>query len=101
VVRVVAFVTDLMFRSRIGEALPGVEFARDPADAAGAGAVVVDLGHHAGLVGAIRAAAPSARVVAYGRHTEGPALDRALEDGADVALPRSAFFADVPTAVLG
>lgn len=95
---IVAFVTDLMDRSKITR-LGDVTFARDPSEAATADVVVVDLGAHARLVRAIRQAAPDARIVSYGRHTEVDALRRALEDGADEALPRSRFFADPVAAV--
>lgn len=92
--RVVAYVTDLMDRSKIA-GLGSVLFTTDPNDAAAGAWVVVDLGAHADLVRPIRQAAPSARVVAYGRHTEVAALRQALDDGADTAVPRSKFFADM------
>jgi len=97
--RIVAFVTDLMDRSKLGRA-GDVAFGRDPADAAGADVVIIDLGAHAGLVASARLAAPDARIVAYGRHTAVDALRQAVADGADDALPRSAFFADVVGSVL-
>lgn len=99
-VRVVAFVTDLMDRSKIAP-VGDVAFAREPAEAAGADVVVVDLGRHADAVAALRAVAPDARLVCFGRHTEARALAQAVEDGADAALPRSSFFADVAAAVSG
>lgn len=98
-VRVVAFVTDLMDRSKLGRIDGDVAFGRDPADAVGADVVVVDLGAHGALVAAVRRAAPDARIIAYGRHTEVDALRLAIADGADEALPRSRFFADPAAAV--
>jgi len=97
--RIVAFVTDLMDRSKI-EPLGDVTFARDPSQAVGADVVIVDLAKHAALVPLVRAAAPGTRVVAFGRHTDARALQQAVSDGADAALPRSGFFAD-PRAALG
>lgn len=95
--RVVAFVTDLMDRSKITSA----EFASDPGAAAGADVVVVDLGAHASVVREVRRLAPGARIVAYGRHTSPEVLRQAVDDGADEAMPRSRFFADVGSAVHG
>jgi hypothetical protein len=92
---IVALVPDLMDRSRVSAALPEARFTRDPADCAGATVVLVDLARHAGEVAAVRAAAPAARVVAFGPHVDDDALDRARADGADTVLPRSRFFADV------
>lgn len=88
-----AFVSDLMDRSKIAGA-GEVTFARGAEEAAGADVVIVDLGAHADLVPTIRAAAPEARIVAYGRHTETAALEQALTDGANESLARSRFFAD-------
>jgi hypothetical protein len=97
---VVALVNDLMDRSRLLAAVPGITFARQPADAAGATVVIVDL-TRAGLdVAAVRAAAPDARLVAYGPHVDGGAQQAALEAGADAVYARSQFFRD-PAATLG
>jgi hypothetical protein len=96
----VVFADDLMDRSRITSALGEVEFARDADAATAADLVVVDLGRHAGLVAAVRRAAPAARIVAYGPHVETDVLERAARDGADVVLPRSRFFQD-PAAATG
>lgn len=98
---VVAFLTDLMDRSRLTGTFTGLVFTTDPAAAAGADAVLVDLARFGSLVGAIRAAAPDARIVAFGPHVDTDALDRATRDGADVALPRSQFFRDPAAAVVG
>jgi thiamine monophosphate synthase len=88
----VALVDDLMDRSRIGPAAPGITFVDDPAACAGADLVVVDLGGHGGDVAVVRRVAPGARIVAYGRHDDPAALARAEADGADLALARSRFF---------
>jgi hypothetical protein len=98
-VRTVALVDDLMDRSHLGAALPGVAFARDAAGCVGASAVVIDLHRYAGAVTEVRRAAPGARIIAFGSHVDTDALDQALEDGADAALPRSRFFRD-PAAAL-
>ena len=91
--------TDLMDRSRVSAVVPDVEFTTDPAACAGADVVVIDLARHAGAVAAVRLAAPSARIVAFGPHVEADLLARADRDGADVVLPRSRFFQD-PAAAL-
>jgi hypothetical protein len=93
-VKIVAITTDLMDRSRISGALDGVEFARDAAGCAGADVVVIDLARSAALVGAVRAAVPDARIVAFGPHVDTEVLDQASRDGADAVLPRSRFFQD-------
>ena len=54
--QVVAFVADLMDRSRIAAAFADAEFASEPAAAAAADVVVVDLARSLALVPAIRAA---------------------------------------------
>ncbi len=90
----VALVDDLMDRSRIGAALPDVAFVAGTEACAGADLVVVDLGGHAGDVAGVRAVAPDARIVAFGRHDNPAALEQARTDGADVAVARSRFFRD-------
>ena len=79
---------DLMDRSRISAAMGDVEFATDPTRAEGADVVVVDLARHAAAVAAVRAAAPTARIVAFGPHVDTEAFAaRATRDGADAVLP--------------
>ena len=95
----VALVNDLMDRSRISGAVPGVAFASGPDACAGADVVIVDLGGHAGEVADVRRIAPGARIVAFGRHDNPDALARAQTEGADTAVPRSRFFRD-PVAVV-
>jgi DNA-binding NarL/FixJ family response regulator len=92
--RIVAITSDLMDRSRISGAIDGVEFARDAAACAGADVVVIDLTRAAALVAPVRAAAPGARIVAFGPHVDTELLQRATHDGADAVLPRSKFFQD-------
>ena len=97
--RVVALVSDLMDRSRVSAAVPDVVFAADPAACADADVVIVDLARHSESVAAVRAAAPSARVVAFGPHVDDALLADARTDGADVVVARSQFFRD-PAAAL-
>ncbi len=96
--RIVALVSDLMDRSRISAAADGVEFvaALDGVvdGVVDADVVIVDLARFADSVAAVRAAAPAARVIAYGAHVDEALLDRARQDGADQVLPRSQFFRD-------
>ena len=97
---VVAYVTDLMDRSKVESAVDGVSFARDPAAAAAADVIVVDLARFGNALGAIRAAAPDARIVAFGPHVDDELLERARAAGADTVLARSQFFRD-PAAACG
>jgi DNA-binding NarL/FixJ family response regulator len=97
--RVVAFVGDLMDRSKISAAVPDAGFATASEDAAGADIVVIDVKAHPDAVAAVRKLVPDARVVAYGRHDNPAALEAARAEGADVALPRSRFFQDPAAAV--
>jgi hypothetical protein len=91
---IIAFVDDLMDRSRVTNALTDVRFTRNPDDARDAAVVLVDLARHAPKVRALRELAPTARIIAFGPHVDTEASDQALADGADVVLPRSRFFAD-------
>jgi hypothetical protein len=97
--RIVAITSDLMDRSKLSGALGDVEFARDADGCVGADVVVVDLARHAARVAEVRAAAPDARIVAFGPHVDTALLEQATRDGADAVLPRSRFFQD-PTAAL-
>jgi len=97
--RIVAMTSDLMDRSRISGAVADIEFTTDPSAATGADVVVIDLARHAAAVAAVRAAAPGARIVAFGPHVDTEAFTRASEAGADEVLPRSRFFQD-PAAAL-
>jgi hypothetical protein len=91
---VVALVDDLMDRSKVSSALPGVSFVRDPGACADADVVIIDLGRHAADVAPVRAAAPGARIVAFGPHVDDEAFSTARANGADAVLARSRFFHD-------
>ena len=97
--RVRALVPDVMDRSRLSAAIPDVEFVRDAADCADAEIVVVDLARCGDDVVAVRAIAPTARVVAFGPHVDDGRFDAARADGADVVVPRSRFFRDIAAAL--
>ena len=99
--RVVALVDDLMDRSKVSAAVPGVEIIADAAAASGADRVVVDLARHADDIGAVRGVAPGARIIAYGRHDDTAALAAARAAGADVVVPRSRFFRDPASVIDG
>jgi hypothetical protein len=96
--RVVALVTDLMDRSRIGAALPDAEFVRDTAACTGAAVVVVDLARDPDL-DVLRTAARGARIVAFGAHVDDDRLAAARAAGADLVVARSRFFHDPAAAV--
>jgi DNA-binding NarL/FixJ family response regulator len=98
---VVAYVPDLMDRSKVAAAGPPVSFAPTPealvAAAAEADVVVVDLGRP-GVVDVLPAlVATGARVVAFGSHVDRDTLDAARATGCEEVLPRSAFFRDLPS----
>jgi hypothetical protein len=99
-VRVCALVSDLMDRSRITGAIEGVEFVREAAACAGADVVLVDLARFGSDVGAVRKAAPDARVVGFGPHVDEAGAEAAVKAGADEVMPRSRFFRD-PAAAIG
>ena len=92
--RIVAYVPDLMDRSKVAAAAAAddVTFVAAPADLAGkeADLVVVDA-TRPGVVEAIGAV--DAPVIAFSKHTNREAMDAALAAGADQVLARSAFFA--------
>jgi DNA-binding NarL/FixJ family response regulator len=99
-VRVVAFVPDLMDRSRVTAAAPGVEVVATPAALPAAGAdadvVVVDLGRPGVLDALPVLAGGRARVVGFAAHVDRATLDAARAAGCDEVLPRSAFFRGLP-----
>lgn len=99
--RLVALVGDLMDRSRLTNAFPELEFARDSADCAGADVVIVDLARHGPAITDLRTVAPTARIVAFGPHVDGDAAERARTDGADDVVARSRFFRDPARVVHG
>jgi DNA-binding NarL/FixJ family response regulator len=96
-VRVCALVSDLMDRSKISAAIPGVVFSLD----ATAEVVIIDLARGPQLVAEIRAETPGIRIVCYGPHVDDDAAAAAQAAGADVVLPRSRFFRDPAAAISG
>jgi DNA-binding NarL/FixJ family response regulator len=95
--RIVAFVPDLMDRSKVQAAIQaaGAEavmvsaVGEVVAASEGADAVIVDLGRPGVLEVLGDVQAPS---VGFGRHDDTAALDAALAAGCDQVLPRSTFF---------
>ena len=97
--RVVAYVPDLMDRSRL-TAQSGLEvtFVTEPdalaAAAPGAALVIVDLARP-GVLDAV-AAGVGAPVVGFGSHVESELLTAARAAGCREVLPRSRFFRELP-----
>ncbi|MCU1459356.1 MAG: hypothetical protein JWL73_3448 [Actinomycetia bacterium] len=92
-------VSDLMDRSRLSAALPGVRFVAQPAACAGAAVIVVDLARFGDRIAEVRGVAPSAHLVAFGPHVDDTGARAAEHAGADRVLPRSRFFRDPAAAV--
>lgn len=95
----VAYVPDLMDRSKVAAAHPGATFVTRPADLLATATatttsddvVVVDLAR-AGVLDVLPAlVATGARVIGFGAHVERTTLDAAAATGAE-AMPRSQFF---------
>lgn len=100
---VLAFVPDLMDRSKVAAAVPGavvVRRAADLLDGAGpATTAIVDLSRP-GVAEVLPAlVAAGARVVAFGSHVDGATLDAARAAGCAVVLARSAFFSRIAEVV--
>jgi hypothetical protein len=93
--KVVAFVPDLMDRSKVSSAAPGATFVARPEDLASTDAdlVVLDL-TRPGAVEVIPEI--KARTVGFCRHTMRDVIAAAEAAGCDRVLVRSEFFADVP-----
>jgi hypothetical protein len=91
-------VDDLMDRSRLG-GIAGITFTRDPDACSVADVVIVDLARHAAAIPAVVAAAPDARIIAFGSHVDTDALDDAARAGATLVLPRSKFLGDPASVV--
>jgi hypothetical protein len=102
-VRVVAFVPDLMDRSRLSAALPDAVLVADvsalAAGAADADVAVVDL-DRAGVLDALADLTAVTRVVGFASHVDDEVLRAARRAGCH-AMARSRFFRDVPEAVGG
>src|SRR4051794_9035646 len=97
--RVLAFVDDLMDRSRILAARPDVEFVRSlPGDEDGSTVVVVDGGRPSHLGRVEQLVSAGCRVVVFVPHVENAAADQARRAGAAV-LSRSRFFRDVAAGI--
>jgi len=91
--RIVAYVPDLLDRSKVAAA-GDVTFVNRPDALAGVEAdlVVVDL-MRPGVLEAL--AGLSGRVIGFARHTEPALMAAAHAAGCDVVLPRSSFFAQL------
>ena len=91
---VVAYVPDLMDRSKVSAAAPGATFVNRPAAlteaATGADVVVVDLSRP----GVVDVLPLPARVVGFASHVDRETLAAAEAAGAEV-MARSTFFRDV------
>lgn len=89
--RVVAFVPDLMDRSRISAAVPDALFVSSPTALAGveADVVVVDLSRP-GVIDALPGI--TARTVGFASHVDRETIDAARTAGCDDVLARSEFF---------
>jgi hypothetical protein len=101
--RVLAFVPDLMDRSRVaGAAKHRVRFAASPGelvrDASEADLVVADLSRDGvfDVLAEVVACDPGPRVIGFGSHVDRELLARARLLGLDEVLTRSAFFAGLP-----
>lgn len=95
---VVAYVPDLMDRSKVSAAAPGATFVGRPEAlaeaAAGADVVVLDLSRP----GVLDVLPLPGRVVGFASHVDRDTLDRAAAAGVEV-MARSAFFRD-PASIL-
>lgn len=95
--RVVAYIPDLMDRSKVAAAAPGrVTFVARPealpAAAAAADLVVVDLGRPGVLDVLPDVAGLGMREIGFGSHVDRDVLDEAVAAGCHQVLARSAFF---------
>ncbi|HEX9994275.1 MAG TPA: hypothetical protein VGB14_15205 [Acidimicrobiales bacterium] len=97
---VVAYVPDLMDRSKVRAAAPGARWARDGgalADGTGPGDVVVaDLSRPGAVEGLAAAAAAGARTIGFGSHVDRATLDAARAAGVGEVMARSEFFRRLP-----
>lgn len=101
--------TDLMDRTRIGDAVEAAGYellvwrnpgAVDKGLDVGAPAIAfVDLGHPAANEAIERLAGAGVRTVAFGPHVDDVAMAAARALGADEVLPRSRFFARLPSLI--
>jgi hypothetical protein len=104
--RVVAYVPDLMDRSKVTAAAPGAAFVNVPAELVtatvegAADLVLVDLGRPGVLAVLAEVVATGARVVGFGSHVERSTLEEAAATGCE-AMPRSLFFRSVADLAAG
>jgi hypothetical protein len=96
---VVAYVPDLMDRSKVSAAAGDVRFVARPdalaSAAAAADLVVVDLGRPGVIDALADVAALGVRVIGFGSHVDRDVLDEARAAGCSQVLARSAFFAQI------
>jgi hypothetical protein len=96
-VSVVAYVPDLMDRSKVAAAVPGVVVVRSLDDLVAAATpgttVVVDLSR-TGVLDAIRQIVGS-RVIGFGSHVDAELLRAARAAGCETVLARSVFFSRI------
>ena len=105
--RIVAFVPDLMDRSRLSN-IKGISFVADPSALAAAVAaageltttVVVDLSRPGVLDAVAGLAGGGTRIVGFISHVDREGTEAARKAGCDEVLARSAFFSRLPD-VLG
>jgi hypothetical protein len=96
---VVAYVGDLMDRSRISAAVPDCRFAAAVGERLDADVFIIDLTRFGDVVARLRATCPASRVIAYGPHVDDGLAAAAAADGADTVMARSRFFRDVDAAI--
>ncbi len=110
----IAFVPDLMDRSKVSAAAAAVgietRFVRSPEALVAAAAtlndaelVVVDLGRADVLeaVASVLVAAPGARIIGFAPHVDDDLLASARVAGCVEAMPRSRFFTRLPVLLVG
>ena len=99
---VVAYVPDLMDRSKVAAAAPGTTFVGRPAGLAAAASdadvVVVDLDRPGVLDVLDDVVATGAPVVGFAAHVDGATHEAATARGCR-AMPRSRFFRSLPTSL--
>jgi len=98
---VVAYVPDLMDRSKVAAAAAAARFVARPDELATAAAtadlVVVDLSRPGVIDALVDVAALGVRVIGFGSHVDRDLLDEARAAGCSQVLARSAFFAQIST----
>ena len=102
VIRIVAYVPDLMDRSKVAAALAGQEvvFAADPVELGPpADLVIVDLGRPGVLEVLPALKRAGLRTVGFVSHVDRERADAAAAAGCGEVMPRSRFFAQLATLV--